>query len=88
MYAFVCYTDTYSFRSVFFNKLSFVDNQIQNLRRELENENELIDAIKKKGIFFIQLIDNVCLHMYNYQVLKKKMISIFVVVCIFQGVSF
>lgn len=52
MYAFVCYTDTYSFNSVFFmNKLSFVDNQIQNLRRELENANELIDEIKKKGIF-------------------------------------
>lgn len=33
------------------NKLSFVDNQIQNLRRELENANELIDEIKKKGIF-------------------------------------
>ena len=68
--------------------LSFVDNQIQNLRRELENANELIDEIKKKGILFIQLIDNVCVRMYNYQVLKQKMISIFVVVCIFQGVSF
>ena len=52
--------------------LSFVDNQIQNLRRELENANELIDEIKKKGIFLIQLIDNVCLRMYNYQVFKPK----------------
>ena len=68
--------------------LSFVDNQIQNLRRELENANELIDEIKKKGIFFIQLIDNVCVRMYNYRVLKQKMISIFVVICIVQGEFF